>query len=90
MLLSPLVSCRRDRVFTRMSDSTFVHVMRGLRQLPVGAVDQTQRNQSRDSILAKYNVTGADVESTAVRLAGDPELAAEIWRAIEADVFTPP
>lgn len=73
-----------------MSDSTFVHVMKDLRELPVGAVDETRRNASRDSILAKYDVTAAEMESTAVRLAADPQRAADIWRAVEATVLTPP
>ncbi len=85
-----LVACRRDTVFTTMSDSTFVHAMIELRRLPVGRVDPLSRTPQRDAILRKYNITGPDLESTAVRLAGDPQRASEIWRVIESNMFVPP
>jgi len=76
-------ACRSDRVFDEMSDSTFVRTMIELRKLPVSPADPALRAQRRDSILKAMGVTGAQVESTAVRLANDPALAARIWRAIE-------
>ena len=76
--------CQRDAVFTEMSDSTFVQTMVALRKLPVGGVfDTANRNRQRDAILRRFGVTAVQVESTAVRLANDPERASEIWRAIE-------
>ena len=77
-----VTGCRRDPVFTDMSDSTFVRTMVALRKLPVGFND-AGRERQRDSILAAFGVTGAQLESTAVRLADDPVRASEIWRAIE-------
>jgi hypothetical protein len=90
-LLMVATSCRSGDVFTRMSDSTFVHVMVELRKLPVGATgNMTVRTQRRDSILRSFGVTAEDVESTAVELSRDPQRAADIWRAIESTIFTPP
>lgn len=84
-------ACRADEVFSLMSDSTFVNAMRELRRLPVGVyTDQSARALMRDSILAKYSVTGAELESTAVWLARDPAKAVEVWRAVESDMFSPP
>lgn len=82
--------CRRDAVFTEMTDSTFVRTMVALRQLPVGSTDPTMRGRQRDSILTKFGVTSAQMESTAVRLATDPNRAAAIWQAIENPVNTTP
>jgi hypothetical protein len=83
--------CRSDPIFSRMSDSTFIHAMVELRRLPVGVTDAGgTRSMLRDSILRKYDVTGPELESTAVWLARDPERATEVWRAIESNVFTPP
>jgi len=91
LLLLVATACRSDKVFTSMSDSTFVHVMIELRTLPVGVTgDASGRALQRDSILRQFGVTGPDMESTAVRLARNPQQAAEIWRAIEATAFTPP
>ena len=84
MTLVAGTACRSDRVFADMSDSTFVHTMIELRKLPVSPADPALRAQRRDSILKSMGVTAAQVESTAVRLANDPALAARIWRAIEA------
>jgi hypothetical protein len=98
-LLGPLVAltavlggsaCRFDPIFRDMSDSTFVHAMVELRRLPVGVGTGAAREQRRDSILQKYDITGAELESTAVWLARDPQRAADIWRAIESNVVTPP
>lgn len=83
-------ACRSDRIFTEMSDSTFVRTMVALRQLPVGSTDPVQRSLRRDSVLTKFGVTGAQLESTAVRLASDPTRAAQIWQAIENPVNTAP
>lgn len=85
-----VASCRPERTFSLMSDSTFVRAMIELRQLPLGTGNPSGRATSRDSILGKYGVTGADLESTAVWLAREPKRAADIWRAIESHVFTPP
>jgi hypothetical protein len=83
--------CRRDRIFTEMSDSTFVRTMVALRTLPVGMIaDPAARARQRDSILTANGVTAAQVESTAVRLANDPERAAGIWRAIEQPTVSSP
>lgn len=90
-LALPAGGCRRDRVFTEMSDSTFVRTMVALRKLPVGMIaDPAARARQRDSILTAYGVTGAQVESTAVRLANDPARAAAIWRAIEQPTVSSP
>ena len=73
----------RDPVFSDMSDSTYVRTMVALRKLPVGQPDTTSRVRQRDSILKTFGVTVAQIESTTVRLAGDPVRALAIWRAIE-------
>jgi hypothetical protein len=84
-------ACGRDAVFVEMSDSTFVRTMIALRKLPVGAIDSAGRMRQRDSVLRTFGVTAAAVESTAVRLAGDPARAAVVWRAIEnASTSSPP
>lgn len=89
LLLAP--GCRGERVFTTMSDSTFVHVMVELRKLPVGVVgDVSARAAERDSVLRRFGVTGPDLESTAVRLAREPQRAIDIWRRIEAPEGGPP
>lgn len=86
-LLTQGVACRKDPVFVDMSDSTFVRTMVALRHLPVGGgFDVAARDRQRDSILTVFQVTPAQLESTAVRLASDPARAAEIWRAIESPV----
>jgi hypothetical protein len=77
-------ACRRDPVFTDMSDSTYVRTMVALRTLPVNPADTGRRARMRDSILESFGVTAAQLESTSVRLANDPARAAELWRAIEA------
>lgn len=86
LAIVPLIlanACRRDPVFVEMSDSTFVRTMVALRTLPIGTVDTVARARQRDSILKVYGVTAAQLESTAARLASDPERAVAIWRAIE-------
>lgn len=83
--------CRRERVFTEMSDSAYVRTMVALRKLPIGSGNPTVRARQRDSILNAFGVTAAQLESVAVRLADDPERAAEIFRAIEnAGAISPP
>ena len=84
LVLILVAACRSDPVFSDMSDSTFVQAMVALRKLPVSPADPARRAVRRDSILKTFGVTGAQMESTAVRLSGDPARAAEIWRAIEA------
>ena len=87
LILVGSTACSRDPVFTEMSDSTFVETMIALRKLPIGdTIDTLARNRSRDAILRSHGVTAEQVESTAVRLANDPERAAEVWRAIENPV----
>jgi hypothetical protein len=77
-------ACGGEDVFTEMSDSTFIQTMVDLRKLPIGdSIDVAARNRQRDLILRRHGVTAAQVESTAVRLANDPALASDIWRAIE-------
>jgi hypothetical protein len=85
-----MVACS-DPVFSDMSDSTYVRTMVALRKLPVGQADTTFRARQRDSILKAFGVTAAQLESTTVRLAGDPTRALEIFRAIESPrPVTPP
>ena len=76
-------ACSRDAVFTEMSDSTYIKTMVALRKLPIGQVDTVARSRQRDSILKAFDVTAAQMESVAVRLANDPARAAVIFRAIE-------
>lgn len=82
--------CRRDRVFTEMSDSTYIHTMVALRKLPIGPADTTARARQRDSILSAFGVTAAQLESVAVRLAADPARATAIYRAIENPTIPSP
>ena len=89
-VLLATTACRSDPIFSEMSDSTYVQTMVALRRLPVGAVDSVTRARLTDSVLRKFEVTAAQVESTSVRLANDPARAAEIWRAIEQAPTTPP
>jgi len=83
-------ACRSDRVFVGMSDSTYVRTMIALRKLPIVSGDSAGRARQRDSILAAFGVTSAQLESTAVRLSRDPERAAAIWRAIENPTTSSP
>ena len=86
LAIAPLIlvnSCRRDPIFVEISDSTFVRTMVALRQLPIGSPDTAARARQRDSVLKVFGVTAAQIESTSIRLAVDPERAAAIWRAIE-------
>jgi hypothetical protein len=64
--------------------------MVALRKLPVGNVDSAGRARQTDSVLKSFGLTAAQLESTSVRLSGDPARAAEIWRAIEQAPSTPP
>ena len=83
--------CRREQVFTEMSDSTYVRTMVALRKLPIGVADTVPRARQRDSILKVFGVTAAQMESVAVRLSDDPARAAVIFRAIEnPSVSSPP
>lgn len=93
LAIAPLLlanACRRDPIFVEMSDSTFVRTMVALRRLPIGVTDTVARARQRDSVLKVFGVTAAQVESTALRLAADPERAAGIWRAIENPSTKPP
>lgn len=79
-----LVACHRGEIVPGMDDSTFVHAMVDLRAVPIpSAVDSLMRVRERDSILRKYNVTAAQMESAAVALSHQPAKAASIWQAIE-------
>jgi hypothetical protein len=82
--------CRRDPVFSEVSDSTYIKTMIALRQLPVGAIDSTSRVRQRDSILNAFGVTAKQLEDIAIRLAEDARAPA-IFRAIEnPSVSSPP
>ena len=85
-----VAACRSDSVFSDISDSTYVRTMVALRKLPVGNVDSAGRARQTDSVLKSFGLTAAQLESTSVRLSGDPARAAEIWRAIEQAPSTPP
>lgn len=83
------VGCGRGDIVAGVSDSTFVHTMVALRQLPVGStLDTAARARSRDSILQAHGVTAAQLESAAARLADQPERAAQLWRVIENAAFS--
>jgi hypothetical protein len=92
LVLLPALSaggCRRDPVFTEISDSTYIKTMVALRRLPVGSIDSTSRARQRDSILKAFGVTAKQLEDIAVRLAED-ERAAAIFRAIENPTVSSP
>jgi hypothetical protein len=83
--------CRRDPIFTEMSDSTYIKTMVALRKLPIGLADTVPRARQRDSILKAFGVTAAQLEAVAVRLSDDPARAATIFRAIEnSSTSSPP
>lgn len=88
--LALATACKRDPIFTEMSDSTYIRTMVALRQLPIGIADTTARARQRDSILRVMGVTAAQLESVAVRLSEDPARAAEIFRVIENPASPPP
>ena len=82
--------CRRDPVFSEVSDSTYLKTMIALRRLPVGTIDSTSRARQRDSILNAFGVTAKQLEDIAIRLAEDARAPA-IFRAIEnPSVSSPP
>lgn len=71
-----------------VDDSTFVATVAALRRAvsPGGAEtsrDSAGRQAVRDSILRKYGVTAADLETAARQLAQRPDHAADILRAID-------
>jgi hypothetical protein len=73
------------------ADSAFVLALADLRRavLPGGAEttrDSAGRAMVRDSILRKYRVTEASLESTARRLAQNPEQASLILHAVDRHV----
>ena len=79
-----------------LGDSTFVAVMADLRRAvqPGGAValrgDSVGRQLARDSIMRSYHVTSVEIESTASHLVDRPGRAADILRAIDRKVLSPP
>lgn len=92
LLALPLLiagGCRRDPVFSEVSDSTYIKTMVALRRLPVGSMDSTSRARQRDSILKAFGVTAKQLEDIAVRLAED-ERAPAIFRAIENPTVSSP
>lgn len=86
-----LAGCRSNEIVNGVSDSTFTRTMIALRRLPLaGGGDTTARAAARDSVLRAHGITGAQLESAAVRLADDPNRAANLWRVIEAAQFESP
>ncbi|HSA56428.1 MAG TPA: hypothetical protein VLE53_12045 [Gemmatimonadaceae bacterium] len=85
-----LASCRGQEIVSGVSDSTFARTMIALRRLPLATGgDTTARTAARDSILRAHGVTAAQLESAAVRLASQPDRAANLWRVIEAAQLAP-
>ena len=83
-----LAGCRSGEIVSGVSDSTFTRAMIALRRLPLATSgDTTARAAARDSILRAHGISGAQLESAAVRLADDPDRAASLWRVIEAAQF---
>lgn len=86
-----LASCRGDEIVSGVSDSTFAQTMIALRRLPLATTSDTvARAAARDSILRAHGITGVQLESAAVRLADQPDRAANLWRVIEAAQFEAP
>jgi len=86
-----VVGCRGGEIVSGVSDSTFARTMIALRRLPLATGDDTTaRAAARDSILRAHGITGAQLESAAVRLADEPDRAANLWRVIEAAQFESP
>jgi hypothetical protein len=84
-------ACRGGDIVNGVSDSTFVRTMIALRQLPIGiSVDTGARARSRDSILRAHDITAAELEAAAARLADQPDRAAQLWRVIESAPASPP
>lgn len=86
-----LAACRGDEIVSGVSDSTFARTMIALRRLPLATTGDTiARVAARDSILRAHGITGSQLESAAVRLADQPDRAANLWRVIEAAQFEAP
>src|SRR5690348_7519121 len=87
------LACSRTprRQAPAVSESTFVAVMTDLRRTvqpggPALTRDSAGRAALRDSILKKYRVTVPALETTAARLAHDPEHASDLLRVIDQRV----
>jgi hypothetical protein len=88
--------CQRTKATGEgINDSTFVAVVADLRLAVMpggvaGSRDSAGQAAARDSILRKYRVTPAALESVASRLANRPKHAADIFGAIDRKVLSTP
>jgi hypothetical protein len=77
------VGCRRGEIVEGVTDSTFVATIAELQRVNADAkIPRNGRQRARDSVLRKHRVSARSLERAAGVLAGDPERAAELWRAI--------
>jgi hypothetical protein len=95
MVLTPLVSfvilslvaaagCQRSHLTTGVSDSTFVDVMASLKRVhDAPGLDSGRRAVLRDSILQSRDLTPAQLDAAARRLAQNPARAQTVWQAVE-------
>lgn len=76
--------CRRGEIVSGVTDSTFVAAMSELRRVESAPTrDSASRAAARAAVLQRQGLTPAELERAARALAGDPERATEIWRAID-------
>jgi len=86
LLLGPL-ACRQRGTQRSVSDSTFVRTMVQLRHVATDSLmDSTMRDSARRATLRQNGLTADQLEQAAASLAGDPDRAVRVWRAIEAGV----
>jgi len=90
VMLVSAASCRRSRLATEVSDSTFVSVMADLKRVQeASGLDSAGRAARRDSILQSRGLTPAQLESAARDLADNPTRAQTVWTAIQQRVAEP-
>lgn len=79
-----LCACARDDLAGGVRDSTFVAAMAELQRIDDdGALDSAGRATARAAVLQRRGLTRAQLERASASLAGDPERALTVYRAIE-------
>ena len=85
LLVVSVAGCDRGELAPGVRDTTFVAAMAELQRIDQSAdMDSAGRMAARAVALQRRGLTQARLEEAATALAGDPERALEVFRAIEA------
>jgi hypothetical protein len=79
-----VAGCRRSEIIPGVTDSQFVATLADLRRIDATVqLDSASRAAARTRILQQRGLTVERLDSAARALAGDPERASAIFRAVE-------